>query len=104
MKAPRSSLTILLALCLAALMLAWVTIAQAKPVFTATEGGVTITIHDGACALSAVTLPYRATWDEAGKHYEGCVGAHPAGVLIFYWDDRSIVILAQSLFRRVAGI
>ena len=78
--------------------------AQAKPTHVAVDGPVTITIHDDKCALSAVALPLRATWKEGEKFYEGCVGSHPAGVLIFYWDDKSIVIVAQSIFRPVEGI
>lgn len=101
---PRSAMTVFLAFLLAVLMIAWVTIAQAKPVYIGQDGPVTITIHDDKCALSAVSLPYRATWKEGEKFYEGCVGSHPAGVLIFYWDDKSIVIVAQSIFRPVTGI
>jgi hypothetical protein len=44
-----------LAFLLAVLMMAWVTIAQAKPTHIAQEGGITITIHDDKCSLSAVS-------------------------------------------------
>lgn len=78
--------------------------AHAKPTHIAVQEGVTITIHDEKCALSAVALPLRATWRENGKQFEGCVGQHPAGVLILYFADGSIVLLAPQLFRPVTGV
>ena len=78
--------------------------AHAKPTHIAQDGPVTVTIHDDKCALSAVVMPYRATWKEGDKTYEGCVGAHPAGLLIFYFSDKSIVLLAPQAFQRVSGI
>jgi hypothetical protein len=101
---PRSVMTWALAFVLAVLMMAWVTIAQAKPTHIAQEGGITITIHDDKCALSSVsTLPLRVTWKENGKAFEGCVGQHPAGILILYFTDGSIVLMSTQMFSRVTG-
>jgi hypothetical protein len=78
--------------------------AHAKPTHIAQEGGVTITLHDDKCALSAVsTLPLRVTWKENGKSFEGCIGQHPAGVLILYFTDGSIVLMSPQMFSRVTG-
>jgi hypothetical protein len=78
--------------------------AQAKPTHIAQEGAVTITIHDDKCSLSSVTtLPLRVTWKENGKSFEGCVGQHPAGILILYFTDGSIVLISPQMFSRVTG-
>lgn len=100
---PRSAMTWALAFLLAVCMIAFATIAQAKPTHIAQEGGITITVYDDKCALSAVSMPFRATWKEESKHYEGCVIQHPTGILIFYFTDRSIVLLAPQMFRPVTG-
>jgi hypothetical protein len=74
---PRSVMTWFLAFLLAVFMIALTTIAQAKPTHIAQDGNITITITDDKCALSAVSMPFRATWKEGSKHYEGCVVQHP---------------------------
>jgi hypothetical protein len=101
---PRSAMTWFLAFLLAVMMIALTTIAQAKPTHIAQEGNITITITDEKCALSAVSMPFRATWKEGDKHYEGCVGQHPTGILIFYFTDGSIVLMATQVFRTVTGV
>ena len=78
--------------------------AHAKPTHITQEGAVTIVIHDDRCDLPAVSMPYRATWKEGEKHYEGCVIQHPTGLLILYFTDGSIVLLAPQVFRPVTGV
>jgi hypothetical protein len=84
--------------------LMWASFAQAKPTHIAQEGQITVILHDDKCALSAVSLPLRATWKEGDKHFEGCVGQHPSGVLIFYFADKSIVLMLPGLFQKVTGV
>lgn len=78
--------------------------AKAKPTHIAINEGITITAHDDKCGLSAVQLPLKATWKENCKSFDGCVGMHPAGVLIFYFTDGSIVLLSPQLFKPVTGV
>lgn len=48
--------------------------------------------------MSAVTnLPYRATWDEGGRRHEGCYTVKD-GLVLAYFDDRTVAILPLSVF------
>jgi hypothetical protein len=90
---------------LAALLAALPAAAPAAPVAAVTQDGITVTLYDEPCALTAVAnLPYRATWWEARGNFEGCydVRAH-AGVAVIYFDDRTVVVLPLSLFERPAS-
>lgn len=77
---------------------------SAAPLFTAETGEARITLHDDACTVKSVSnLKQRATWNEKGKHYEGCWAVHPAGVILAYFDDGAVVLIPISAFARVSG-
>ena len=86
-------------------LLAIATPAGADPMFRATQGGVTVTLYDDPCELVAVTnLPLKATWVENGKTYEGCYGARPdAGVVVFYFEDRTVGLIPFQALSKVVG-
>ena len=79
--------------------------ASAAPLFRAETDGVTITLYDEDCKLSAVSnLKKRATWTEKGKTYEGCVGQHPAyPIFMAYFSDKTFVVLPIEIFSPVSG-
>lgn len=82
----------------------WATGALAEPVFRAeAESGTVITLHSEDCRLKAVeNLKLRATWLEEGKIVEGCYGGHPAfPLVIFYFADKTVVVLPSEIFQRV---
>ena len=71
---------------------------RAADVAKVSDSDVTITLTDEKCALSSVSnLPYRAYWDESGKHYEGCFAVRKIFVLL-YFDDKSVVVLPAHAF------
>jgi hypothetical protein len=102
---PRSAMTWFLAFLLAVFMIALTTIAQGAPIALFQSEGVTITITDEPCQLKAVTnLKHRATWNEHGKTHEGCAAGHPAGIILFYWEDKTVSIASAQAFKRVSAI
>jgi len=81
--------------------------ASAEPLYQADTGDAKVTVHSEPCAVAAVgNLPKRATWEEKGKTYEGCAGAHPAfPLLVFYFSgDRSVVVIPNEMFRKMTGV
>lgn len=84
-------------LCLIALLVL-ATKAHADPRFQVVAEGARVVLHDDKCAVAAVAnLPYKATWEEKGKVFQGCWGARPdAGVVMFYFDDKSVGIIPIS--------
>jgi hypothetical protein len=83
----------------------WATSAAAEPRFQVTADGARVVLFDDKCAVSAVAnLPYKATWEEKGKVYQGCWGARPdAGVVMFYFDDKSVGIIPMQELTAVKG-
>ena len=81
---------------------------HAEPLLRATAGNVVITIHSEECALKDVVtnLPKRATWEEAGKTYEGCAGAIPQlGVAMFYFvGDKTVAVVPGQMFVKVQSL
>lgn len=75
--------------------------AFAEPVGMVSNGGVTVTIYDEPCALKAVSnMPYRATWTEPGKRFEGCFMLRPdAGAVVAYFDDGSVTLIPMGAFK-----
>lgn len=78
---------------------------NAEPLFQAqAPDGVVITLHSEKCALKEVTnLPARITWEEKGKVTEGCFGAK-AGVVIFYFADKTVGVIPVQVFEKVIGV
>ena len=76
----------------------------AAPQFEASGEGVKVVVHSEKCALKEISnLPYRATWTEKGKTTEGCAGPHPIGVVLFYFADKTIVVVPMQEFVKVTG-
>jgi hypothetical protein len=80
--------------------------AHAGPRFQVVADGAKVVLHDDKCAVSAVAnLPYKATWDEKGKVFQGCWGARPeAGIVMFYFDDKSVGIIPIAELTAVVGV
>lgn len=75
--------------------------AKAAPIATATSGHLTITLYSDPCSLKAVSnLPQRAVWIEAGKVSEGCWGASQFGVIMAYFEDKTVAVIPFEVFRR----
>jgi hypothetical protein len=72
--------------------------AYADPRFQVVADGARIVLHDDKCAVGAVVnLPYKATWEEKGKVFQGCWGARPdAGIVMFYFDDKTVGIIPMQ--------
>src|SRR5688572_21050302 len=68
----------LLALVALGVAATWHTKAHAEPRFQVVADGARVVLHDDKCAVAAVAnLPYKATWEEKGKVFQGCWGARP---------------------------
>lgn len=78
---------------------------HADPLFSTTSDGVNITLTDEPCAVAAITnLPYRATWTEKGKAFEGCWAPHrELQVVIAYFDDKTVALIPVQAFVKVVG-
>ena len=78
--------------------------AFAAPLFQAESQGIKVIVYDEPCALPEITnLPRRATWTEDGRVTEGCAAAHPMGVVMLYFADKTVVVVATQAFVRVTG-
>ena len=89
------------------MLIAWAHPVKAAPVAQATgPGGEVITITDEPCKLaSIVDLPYRATWKEKGKTFEGCAAPHPSGLVVMYFkEDRSIALVPVRMFQPLSSM
>lgn len=84
----------------------WPTMAGARPMAQAQAEGITITLHNEPCEMKAIeNLKMKATWQEKGKTFNGCWGAHPQyGLVMFYWEDKTVVILPGDAFAPVTGV
>lgn len=95
----------LLALALALVLLLLPLHARAEPIYRAAKDGVVVTVFSEPCAVVEVTnLPRRAVWLEGGASYEGCAGATPFGMLLFYFSgDRTVTVIPAEAFVRVSA-
>ncbi len=83
----------------AAFVLSFATYGQT---YQAESDGIKVIVYDQPCALKEiVNLPKRATWTEKGKTTEGCAGVDPRGIVLFYWGDRTVVIVPVQNFVRM---
>ena len=80
--------------------------AYAEPILKAEANGVVITIYNEPCTHSEVAnLPYRATWSQDGKVFDGCVGAFKSfGVAAFYFDDKTVAVVPLELFHKLVSV
>lgn len=100
-------LKVLTAIVIGALLalIIYISDARAGPLYQASEGSVRVTLYSEECTLPAImNLPYRAEWVENDKAVQGCWALHPAGVIVGYFADRTVVIFAASAFQKVRSI
>lgn len=79
--------------------------ALAEPLYEVQQDGVKITLTDEPCRLrdAVKNLDRRAVWEEKNLKSEGCFGQHPAGIVMFYFEDKTVFILPAGAFTRVFG-
>ena len=80
--------------------------ADAAPVARGGNDKIEVTLFNDKCRLtSVVDLPYRAVWKEGGKSFEGCFGPTQFnGLIVLYFDDRSIALMPMQAFKPVREI
>lgn len=78
---------------------------SAEPLFSATAEGATITLTNEPCNVPAISnLPFRAVWVEKDKTYEGCFGVRQdIGLVLAYFDDKTVALIPMQVFRKVVG-
>jgi hypothetical protein len=73
----------------------------AKPLAVATKGKAVITLHSDPCAVKNIAnLPFRATWIDGEKQYEGCWAATDYDVVVSYWSDNTIALIPFADLRK----
>jgi hypothetical protein len=76
-----------------------------EPIAIARGNDVVITLSREPCALLPPTtnLPFRATWAEAGKLYDGCYGVQHGMLVVAYWSDGTVTTTHVFLFSAPAS-
>src|SRR5262245_51647010 len=85
----------------------WPAAVLSAPQYSAEVEGVLVVLYDEPCEAKAVAnLPFRATWTEKGKVFNGCWGPRPnEGVVIGYFvEDRTVALIPIRAFKRVSAI
>jgi hypothetical protein len=83
----------------------WSTSAAADPLYVADAGAVRITLYSEPCELKEVTnLKLKATWVEKGKVSQGCWAATQFGVVVAYFDDKTVATIPVQAFEKVQGV
>lgn len=78
--------------------------AQAEPIYRAEAADAVVVLRSGPCALTAVeNLKKRATWTEQGKTFEGCWGVTRFGVVVMYFNDKTVSAIPVQMFVKVQG-
>lgn len=87
------------------MLLAFVAVdANTAPVAVADHEGIKVTLTDEKCTLKVVTnLPFRVTWQEKGKSYEGCFAPN-SGIVVMFFDDGSVVVASGRAFRPLTSL
>ena len=81
--------------------------AEAKPVFTASQGDVTLTLFTDECQFrGTVDMPLKATWTQKGETLEGCLLLRPdlEMVLFYFPSDKSVFAVPMSAFQKVLDV
>ena len=84
-------------------------VATAKPVAVFVDSaGTKVFLFDDKCALEdkVTNLPYKVTWEEKGKVFEGCAGPVSWGpvVMMFFPEDKTVAVLPVSVFEKVSSL
>ena len=79
---------------------------RAEPRFTTTDGNVVVTLYDDACQLTdqITNMPYKATWQEGGKTFQGCWMARPdAQAALAYFADKTVALIPFGMLKAAQG-
>lgn len=72
------------------------------PIYEGRGDTVTVTLTDEPCTVAAVSnLPRRATWAERGKLFEGCFEFAGGWVVMYFAEDRTVVLAPRGVFQPV---
>lgn len=86
-------------------LLTFATGAFAKPVLRLTNGPVTITLYDDKKSCQqAMNLTRKAVWMESGKEVQGCWGYNTIGVVMFWFDDKTVASAPAQAFTEISEI
>lgn len=91
-------------LALAAVLFLFAPESFAKPIYAASQGSVTLTLHTDECQFrGTVDMQFKATWTENGKTLEGCLLLRPdLNLVLFYFpSDKSVFAVPMSAFKKV---
>jgi hypothetical protein len=97
------------AVCLIVLVLlaaTWPTKAHADPRFQVSTDKFRVVVYDEPCKLTdqISNLPYRATWQEGSKVYEGCWAPRTEiEAVVFYFADKTVGIIPFGALKPVQG-
>lgn len=82
------------------------TLAQAVPIAESTMGKVTVRLYDEPCALKdrIKNLEYRAVWLEGGKEFRGCFGMNQMGIVLIYFEDKTVVGVPAQVFHKLQDL
>jgi len=70
------------------------------------DKGVTITFYDDPCQLKdkVSNLPYKATWQEGGKTFQGCAAPRAdLELVVVYFDDLTVALVPFHLLKKATG-
>jgi hypothetical protein len=78
---------------------------NAAPIMQANVEGVRILLYSDPCLMKdkVSNLPYRATWTENGKTFEGCWAGNQ-GQVVGYFSDMSVALMPAQIFSKVTGV
>ena len=92
-----------LALVAFCVLLSFATGAWAAPVYRTQVENITITLYDDKKACPhAVNLPRKAVWRENNKDIEGCWALNQIGVIMFWFEDKTVASVPAQQFTRVS--
>ena len=77
--------------------------ASAEPIAQGGNSKITITLYDEPCQLKdqITNLQYRATWEEGGKKFKGCFAINEMGIVIVYFEDKTVIATPAQAFHKV---
>ena len=88
-----------------AFFVCWPSMLLAQPLFSMEQNGVKVTLHDDACKVDGVSnLPFKATWEEGGKVFEGCWSpSFDRERVNAFFTDKSVVSFPPGMFKRLVN-
>jgi hypothetical protein len=86
-------------------LLTFATGAWSKPVLRLSGTDVVITLYDDKKSCpAAANLLRKAVWLEKGKSVEGCWGFNPIGVVMFWFEDKTVAAAPAQAFVEINEI